>query len=330
MTVKTATPDKHKITNYLNTQKKSDTIRDLLQGLLADQKYINSKYFYDAKGSKLFEMITQLEEYYPTRTEKSLIRKAGTELSRKFTRQRIIELGSGDHSKIALFLEAFSTKQLQSVCYTPVDVSTNAIEESTLSLTQQFPELTIDGKVADFTSQLDLIPNNESNLWCFFGSTLGNFTRKQRADFLLHLSNKMNNGDLLLLGLDNVKDKNILELAYNDRKGITAAFNKNILLHVNHQLGTQFNPNDFAHEAFFNIHKSRIEMHLKALKNMEVNVPLLPKPISISADETIHTENSYKFSHEQIKEIVLTYGFSLKQFYTDQQDWFSLLLLEKR
>jgi len=330
MTVNTATPDKHKITNYLHTQKKSDTIRELLQGLLADQKYINSKYFYDANGSKLFEEITQLEEYYPTRTEKSLIRKAGSELAREFNKHRIIELGSGDHSKIALFLEAFSPLQRQMICYTPVDVSVTAIEDSTLALTQQFSKLTINGIVADFTSQLPLIPNNESTLWCFFGSTLGNFTRQQRADFLLHLSNKMNSGDLLLLGLDNVKEKAILELAYNDKKGITAAFNKNILMHVNQQLGTTFNTDDFTHEAFFNNSKSRIEMHLKALRNMEVKVPLLPKPVFIAADETLHTENSYKFSQQQIKEIVQTYGFSLKQFFTDQQDWFSLLLLEKK
>lgn len=329
MTVNTATPYKHKITNYLHTQKKSDNIRELLQGLLADQKYINSKYFYDANGSKLFEKITKLEEYYPTRIEKSLIRKAGSEISKDFTKNRIIELGSGDHSKIALFLEAFSPQQRKIICYTPVDVSIAAINESALSLTQQFPELTIEGTVADFTSQLELIPDNKSILWCFFGSTLGNFTRKQRADFLLHLSNKMNKGDLLLLGLDNVKEKNILEDAYNDSKGVTAAFNKNILLHVNQHLGTQFNPDDFEHKAFFNNQKSRIEMHLKAIKKLEVKVPLLPKPVYISPDETIHTENSYKFNREQIKDIVQTYGFSLKQFFTDQQEWFSLLLLEK-
>ncbi|MGM0551211.1 MAG: L-histidine N(alpha)-methyltransferase [Bacteroidota bacterium] len=329
MTMKTAAAEMPRITNYLTAQRKSDTIRELLQGLLAERKFINSKYFYNKEGSRLFEKITQLEEYYPTRTEKALIHKAGNEIANFFKGNHIIELGSGDHRKIALFMEAFTHTQRSTFHYTPVDVSDSALQNAARMLTNQFPELTIESVVADFTTQLALLPNDEQALWCFFGSTLGNFTRKQRANFLLHLSQQMKNGDQLLLGLDNVKDKEILERAYNDKKSITAAFNKNILLHVNQLLGTHIDPDGFEHLAFFNESKHRIEMHLKALRKMEIKVPLLPKPIYIAPEETIHTENSYKFKKEQIEEITQIYGFTLKQLFTDEKEWFSLLLLEK-
>ena len=329
MTIKTAIPHPPKLTNYMTAQRKSDTIRELLQGLLAEQKFINSKYFYNKEGSKLFEQITQLEAYYPTRTEKILISKAGSEIAKRFTGRHIIELGSGDHSKIALLLEAFSSAQRSGFHYFPVDVSDSALQNAAKVLKSQFPELTIESIVADFTTQLALLPNDKQALWCFFGSTLGNFTRKQRANFLLHLSQQMKPGDQLLLGLDNVKDKEILEGAYNDKKGVTAAFNKNILLHVNQLLGTHMEPDAFEHFAFYNDSKNRIEMHLKALKKMEIDVPLLPKPIFIGPEETIHTENSYKFNKQQIEEITQIYGFSQKQLFTGEKKWFSLLLLEK-
>lgn len=307
-----------------------DLVRnEIISGLTSEQKFISSKYFYDKKGSELFEEITRLEEYYPTRTEKSILQTAASELTNDLSNFTIIELGSGDNSKISILLKSISSEQLKTISYIPVDVSQSAIEKSASSLARKFPSIKIQAVVADFMHQLDLIPNAQKKLICFFGSTIGNLNRDQSESFMQNVSEIMNPGDILLLGLDMVKDIKTLENAYNDSKQITAAFNKNILNVINDLLETDFDPDLFEHEAFYNEEKYRIEMHLKAMKDMTVRSPHLKNEIYIWNGETIRTENSHKFTTDHILDLSITAGLKIKNIYSDSLQRFSLVKFVK-
>ena len=183
--------------------------------------------------------------------------------------------------------------------------------------------------VADFTNQLNIIPDNKERMFLFLGSTLGNFTEKEVTKFLTELSSKMNPGDSFLLGVDLVKPLQILHNAYNDSQNITANFNKNILNVINSIIDSELDSNDFKHKAFFNKDKSRIEMHLVAKKNLVIASPFLNSEIQIKEGENIHTENSYKFSNEQIKNFEKITGLTIKKTYTDANNWFALILFNK-
>ncbi|MCG8520892.1 MAG: L-histidine N(alpha)-methyltransferase, partial [Pseudomonadales bacterium] len=208
--------------------------KEIIEGLTSDQPKISSKYFYDEKGSVLFEEITKLEEYYPTETEKSILKRIAPDLMNRNSSLEIIELGSGDCSKISILLNAIDRLTLENVNYIPVDFSRSAIESSANQLTKKFPEMEISGYVADFIHQLDLIPHSEKpRIICFLGSTIGNFAKNEAKEILQNLSKGMLKGDSLLVGFDLVKPKRILHSAYNDSKGVTEKFNKNILNVVN-------------------------------------------------------------------------------------------------
>ena len=256
------------ITNFLQEIEPEEVKSEILSGLASRQKQISSKYFYDEKGSILFDQITNLEEYYPTRTEISILKSYASRLTNIFRGKTIIELGSGNCTKISILLDAVPEDVLSTLTYIPVDVSISAITESCGMLSKRFPELKIEGMVADFFHQLDLIPSSAPKIICFFGSTIGNLTPTQTCQFLKDIRQQMRSGDQLLIGMDMVKNKELLENAYNDSKQVTAAFNKNILLTVNTLVGTDFNPVDFEHLAFFNEKESRIEMHLRATKDL--------------------------------------------------------------
>lgn len=314
-----------RIDNCLPTGGKNAEVKEILAGLQSERKYISSKYFYDAAGSKLFEAITRLPEYYPTRTEKPLIKAAAESICQTFNHTDIVELGSGDCSKISILLEGISACAEQPLRYIPVDVSRPAIEASAEMLSATFPNLAIHGIVADFTTQLACVPNGNKRLYCFFGSTLGNFSKAQVAQFLHHLTATMHPGDRLLLGLDRVKEIPILENAYNDGQGITAAFNRNILNVVNHLAQTDFNPSDFDHRAFYNDIEQRIEMHLTARSDMTIRTPHLAAPLFIAQGESIHTENSHKFSRTSIKALGEAHGLDIETVFTDRNQWFSVI-----
>jgi len=320
---------KVKITNHLNAIGIENVRKEILDGLNSKQKYISSKFFYDEKGSKLFEDITQLPEYYPTRTEKTILKDISPELMDNLENVDIIELGSGDCSKIKIVLDSISEENLKTITYIPVDVSKSAIYKSAQELVEKFPYLTINGLVADLINQIDLIPANNKRIFCFLGSTLGNFTKDISNDFLKSLSSNMNDGDTFLLGLDLVKPLDILHNAYNDNQGVTAAFNRNILNVINDIIDSDFNINDFEHKAFFNEEESRIEMHLIANKDIIVNSPFSNSEIKIIKGENIHTENSYKYSTNQIKEFEVNTGLTIKKTYTDKNKWFALVLFQK-
>ncbi len=318
-----------KVINLLRKMGKDNLRREITAGLTSVNKYISSKFFYDEAGSKLFEEITRLPEYYLTRTEKSILEKVALKIGRQLKNVDIIELGSGDCSKISILFKAIPDKELESIRYIPVDVSRAAIEKSASILLDNFSGLEIKGVVADFTKQLKLIPEGSKRVFCFFGSTIGNFTLKQADRLMDNLSKVMKPGDMLLLGVDRVKNKHIIEKAYNDRKKVTAKFNRNILNVVNSLIDTNFKPMDFEHVAFYNEEKSRIEMHLKAKKYLEISSPYLTDKIIIKKDETIHTENSYKFTNEYIHKLASILGLKIKNIFTDKNKWFSVIQFYK-
>ena len=285
--------------------------------------------FYDAKGSKLFEEITKLPEYYLTRTEIELLKKAATQISNKLRNIDIVEFGSGDCIKISILLDVIPKEFLDTIRYIPVDVSIAAVEKSSNILLNKYPGISIYGIVADFNRQLDVIPKDTKKVFCFLGSTIGNFSMQKALKFLVDLSKIMQSGDLLLLGFDMVKNKEIVDKAYNDSKNITEKFNKNILNVVNNLIGTNFNLDTFEHVAFYNEELSRIEMHLKATKDLEISCPNFPTNIEIKKDEKIHTENSYKFTFDDIKSLATGANLEIQNIFTDKNKWFSLVQLIK-
>ncbi len=324
------TGEPNSIDNHLPKLGIENVKDEIIRSLKSTPKQISSKFFYDKVGSKLFEEITQLEEYYPTRTETKIISSIGQELDIDFTNLNIIELGSGDPTKISLLLRQTPDNKLNTITYHPVDISKSAIRESAQKLAIEFPMIKINGVVADFIHQLDLVPFSGKKLFCFFGSTLGNFEIEEVENFLIEVGSVMEKGDSFLLGLDMVKDVAVLEKAYNDDKNTTAEFNRNILNVVNKLAGLNFNPDDFEHYAFYNKDKNRIEMHLKAIKDINVSINGNGEIIKILKKELIHTENSHKFSKEIINTMASWANLEIKAIHTDKKEWFSLVHYVKK
>ena len=318
-----------KLLNYLPHIGIKQVQEEIYNGLKSFPKYISPKFFYDERGSELFEKITKLDEYYPTRTEKSILSTIVKDLDLDFSELSIIELGSGDHSKISLLLQQIAEDDLSTIKYFPVDISHSAIEKSSKKLANEFPMINITGIVADFMHQLNTIPREGKRLFLFLGSTIGNLNDNEKGIFLKLLGSEMKNGDSLLLGIDMVKDSLFLERAYNDDKQITADFNRNILIVTNKLAVTNFEPSCFDHLAFYNTSKKRIEMHLKARKDMIVNFSSGFNQIQIKKDETIHTENSCKFDREDISKMSLLAGLGVENIFTDSRKWFSLAHYKK-
>ena len=323
------TQNRISITNLLPEIGQVEVIGELITGLQAEQKNISSKYFYNERGSLLFEEITRLEEYYPTRSEKQILRRIAPALMRSCAGYEIIELGPGDHSKVSILLSAAPQGDGDPVCYLPLDISQPALRNSAQRLVRDFPNLHIEGYAMDFISQVDQIRREQPSLVCFFGGTIGNFEWGDALELLRNISRQMKHGDALLLGMDLVKPREVLHAAYNDARGVTAAFNRNILNNVNDLLGSDFNPDDFEHHAFFNPEHSRIEMHLVARRDQWVHSAHLPEGIHLSRGESIHTENSHKYSLRHIREILEVTGLRLKQIHKDDRGWFAVTQFEK-
>jgi L-histidine N-alpha-methyltransferase len=310
--------------DHLSASVDDAAISQIIAGLRSPRKQISSIYFYDGVGSKLFEQITRLPEYYPTRTEKSILRHVAPVIIGAADHLEIVEIGSGDCSKISILLNAIPPQRRETTRYTPVDVSPDAIQESASLLQQTFPGIKIRGIVGDFTRQMHLIPSGKNQLFCFFGGTIGNLSGEQKERFLNDLSRIMRPGDALLLGADMVKPVRILEKAYNDSQGVTAAFNRNILKAVNRLAGTDFNPLAFDHLAFYNRRRKRIEMHLKARSAMRISCPAIPEKIEIDRGESIHTENSHKYTLADLSNSAAAAGLRLDHVFMDENRWFTL------
>ena len=317
------------ITNLLPEIGPEEVVNEIVAGLRLSPKQISSKFLYNKEGSILFEEITRLKEYYPTRTEKAILVSIAPDLMQRYADYEIVELGPGDPSKISILLKAASGQDLTNIRYLPLDISQPALQNSARELVSIFPKLHVEGYAVDFFSQFESIKRERPALICFFGSTIGNFEWQDSLELLQNISKQMKKGDALLLGMDLVKPESVLHLAYNDARGVTREFNLNILNSVNDLIQSDFHTKDFDHLAFFNQEKSRIEMHLVAKHNLLVHSPYFDKALKLEAGEAIHTENSHKYSHGHIREITDLTGLQLKHTHTDPRDWFALTELQK-
>jgi L-histidine N-alpha-methyltransferase len=315
------------ILDCLDGKYRNDIASDIQQGMTASQKYIPCKYFYDARGSRLFEEICQLPEYYPTLTELSILKEIAPELMETFANRDLVELGSGANLKIRILLDAAGKSHRSSMRYIPMDISESTIAESSADLIERYPELQVMGVVADFTSQLDVLPTKRPLMLCFLGSTIGNMSGDESISFLRTVAENIKSDDKLLIGFDMVKPREIMEAAYNDSRGITSEFNKNILNVLNRELNADFDSSQFDHMAFFNEDESRIEMHLRANSDILVRLGSIRMEVKLKKGETIHTENSRKFTGVVIEEIADKAGLSVEKWYSDSDGWFSLVVM---
>jgi L-histidine N-alpha-methyltransferase len=312
------------VRNYLQQSYCSAIAQDAIRGFTASQKCIPSKYFYDARGSQLFEEICNLPEYYPTRTEISILKHAAPKIMGSFPGGDIVELGSGANRKIRIFLDSAGEEKLLHFRYVPVDVSESALREASEELQRLYANIEVVGIVADFILHMDRIPCDNPRLIIFLGSTIGNFNETMQGDFLRSVARSMNPDDRFVIGFDMIKPKETLEAAYNDSRGVTSKFNKNVLHVLNRELNADFQPSQFEHVAFFNDEKERVEMHLRANKETVVTLYDLDLEIRIEKDETIHTENSCKFSRSRVENMVSDADLTIRDWYFDPKGWFSL------
>ena len=299
---------------------------DIRLGLTGIPKSLPPKYFYDSRGSELFEHITRLPEYYLTRVETGLLTSLVEELIGQVRPQEVVELGSGSPEKIRLFLDAPNAAELLRR-YVPFDVNEGVVRESVETIARDYPFLQAHGVVGDFEKHLvHLPPPVGQRLMILLGSTIGNLDPEPRRDFLLQLRQQLSSGDRLLLGLDLVKDYTILEAAYNDTVGITAEFNRNILRVVNRSVQGDFVPEAFQHYAYYNQEASRIEMHLEPTSPQTVNLRDFGLTITVLPGETIWTESSYKFTRESTEAMLTEAGMCLQGWYTDSSHMFALAI----
>jgi len=299
--------------------------QDVLKGLTAEQKYIPSKYFYDARGSRLFEAICNLPEYYLTRTELGLLSTHAEEIVRGLRQGDLVELGAGANWKIRTLLDALAPWRRADVRYVPVDVCASALTQSSAELTAVYPELRVNGIEADFTRDLHTLQSDRPKLVLFFGSTIGNLNEGEALSFLLDVAAMLNPGDRFLLGLDMVKPVEVLEAAYNDSRNVTAEFNKNILLVINRELRGNFNPDAFDHVAFFNNDEERVEMHLRARRDIWAEVKGIAASFVLRKGDTVRTEICRKFRRHGAEKMIRDAGMEVSRWYCDPKGWFSLL-----
>ncbi len=300
--------------------------REILDGLLETPKRIASKYFYDARGSELFEAICELPEYYPTRTESAILGKHAHEMAERIGPNAIvIEFGSGSSTKTRILLDALLTPK----AYIPVDISEELLLTSAAQLRMDYPDLIVEPVHADYTSKFSLpeIAQHAGRVIAFFpGSTIGNFEPQKATKFLKLIATLVGEHGALLIGVDLRKSIEILEPAYNDRQGITAKFNLNVIARLRRELATDLSEADFEHYAFFNSEESRIEMHLIAKRDFRASIA--KQHIVFRKGEHVITEYSYKYSLEAFNALASDAGFAPSEVWKDSDDLFSVQLLE--
>jgi L-histidine N-alpha-methyltransferase len=294
------------------------------RGLTARPKTLPCQFFYDEAGSQLFERICELPEYYLTRTEDAILRRHADAMVAGWSRAPVlVELGSGSSSKtqrlIAAALRAYGTLH-----YVPIDVSPTILEESARALVRDFPRLSVTGYAADYRTALARLSkrSRRPKLFAFLGSSLGNYDTPAAADLLGRIARAMGPSDRLLLGTDLAKDRRILEAAYDDAQGVTAQFNRNLLVRINRELGADFRPDQFAHRAEYHPDRGRVEMHLISRIDQEVQIPGADLTVRFAAGETIHTENSHKYTRNDLRTLAERSGFVEEAAWTDPRELF--------
>lgn len=300
----------------------SQIARDIIHGFSKEEKRAPSKYFYDYEGSKLFEAICKQPEYYVTRTELDILQRFASKMTQGFENGDLVELGSGANWKIRKLLDAIKPERLSSIRYVPVDVSESALQFAARELVALYPEMNVKGVVADFMVDLNELPKGRQKLILFLGSTIGNLDENESHKFLTSASETMESNDRLLLGVDLVKPRKILENAYNDKNGVTRDFNKNVLKVINRELDADFDLNGFEHQAHYNESESRIEMRLKSLEDQEVRIEGANMTVQFRKGETILTEICRKFTRESLSKMVDQAGMRITNWFTDEREYF--------
>jgi len=299
---------------------------DVLSGLFEAPRQLPPKYFYDAHGSRLFDAICHTPEYYPTRTEMSLLAQHAADIARIARPTTLVEFGSGSYAKARLLIAACAAQDLRPV-YAPFDVCADVLTESGLGLQREFPWLAIEPLVGDFTAGLDHVPLRPGRrLLMFLGGTIGNFDAGDAEAFLTEVRTLMRDGDHLLLGADRVKAPALLHAAYNDRDGITARFNLNVLSVLNAELGSDFELANFAHRALYNEEAQRIEMYLDSRVDQRIGFRRLGRTLELQAGESILTEISRKFTAEALDELLRAAGLRSVRHFESAGPLFSLVL----
>ncbi len=313
-----------------NGGSKNTFAEDVIAGLTSNPKTLPPKYFYDNAGSELFEKICSTPEYYVTRTEASILKENSESIAKANSgKNLIVELGSGSSIKTRYILNAF-IKQNSTVNYVPIDVSEILIQSGN-GLLNDFEGLTVTGIIGEYEESIEAATEifPQPKLILFLGSSIGNFDLPHARDFLGKLSASMRKGDSLLIGFDLVKNESVLNAAYNDREGVTAEFNMNLLRRINREFGSEVNLENFEHKAYFNPTESRIEMHLfsKCDHSFSLNGS---GEIKFRKGDSIHTENSYKFTDEMIRGLASTAGLTISESWKDENNYFELCLMNKR
>lgn len=300
---------------------------DAHTGLGAPAKWLPPKYFYDARGSELFEQITRLPEYYPTRLERAILTTHADQIAAITGARTLVELGSGSSEKTRLLLNALGQRGTLRT-FVPLDVSSTALAEAVAALGRLYPELEIRGVVGDFERHLKLLPRTGRRMVAFLGGTIGNLQPGERARFLSELRSTLEPGEWLLLGAGLVTDPAVLVPAYDDASGVTAEFNRNVLRVLNRELDGDFDPSAFAHVAVWDDTAEWIEMRLRATRPMTVQLPALPLTVAFTEGEEIRTEISAKFRRDGLARELRAAGFALRHWWTDPDQRFSLSLAE--
>lgn len=298
---------------------------DVRAGLTADEKTLPPKYFYDAHGSDLFDQITKLDEYYPFRAERAVLREHAADIAAATGARSLVEIGSGTSEKTQLLLAALAEAGTLTH-YVPFDVDPAVLKDASAAVAVAYPDVQIDPVVGDFEQHLATLPRHPRRLVAFLGSTIGNLEPEPRAAFLSALRATLTDGDYLLLGTDLVKDTARLVAAYDDAAGVTAAFDKNVLTVVNRDLGATFDPDAFDHVARWNAADERIEMRLRSSRAQLVTIAELGLEVLFERGEEMRTEVSSKFTRERVEAELAAAGLTLSHWWTDPAGDFAVSL----
>ncbi|GAC1326852.1 MAG: L-histidine N(alpha)-methyltransferase [Thermoleophilaceae bacterium] len=317
------------IRSLLDGETLSTLAEDVRAGLTRSEKELSPKYLYDTRGSELFDQITALPEYYPTRCERMILNRRAPAIAKMTGARELVELGSGTASKTRALLYALAGGGALDR-YVPFDCSQAVVERCAEELGELYPELVVEGVVGDFERHLGHVPDGDRRLIALLGGTLGNFHPPERRRFLSDVRDTMGERDWFLLGTDLVKDVALLEAAYNDSQGVTAEFNRNILHVINRELGGDFDPSAFEHSAVFDPDASWIEMRLAARSEQRVRIPGADLELTIASGERIRTEISTKFTLEALSRELTAAGMALEAFFTDPAGLFGLTLASPR
>jgi L-histidine N-alpha-methyltransferase len=305
-----------------------DFAESVCGGLKKTPRQLECRFLYDARGSELYEQICRQPEYYPTRTEARILKQHAGDISTLTGACHLIELGSGSSVKTDYLLAAYQ-KRYENVCYTPIDISSSALKLAGRAIIDKRPDVQVVGIHGTYSDSFHLLGCASPALIIFLGSTLGNFSEDEEHVFWQDIAANMQAGDYFLLGIDLAKDPNILEAAYNDAAGITAAFTKNYFARMNRELGSAINLDHIRHVAFFNPDRSRVEIYVEFTAAQKISVEPLGQCYSVAKGEMIRVEISRKFNLDRAKKLLGSNGLQPIKVYTDSRNWFGLLLLRK-